>query len=133
MLAEPGEPYEDCTLSFTFTGTYELTLRSYGNLSITLLRQELTSCEATTCAFPSLEELLLAGEDFDGTIGGYVQYLNVDYTAAAHVTPGSPTWQGAFTRVSEQLARYMSYATDEEPGDASGNVNPQDFILTREE
>lgn len=132
LQAEAGEPYEDCTLSLTFSGTYELTLRSYGNLSITLSPQELTSYEGTTCAFPSVDELLLAGEEFDGTLGSHVQYLNVDYTPTVYVTPGSPTWQNAFTRVFEQLARFMSYETDEERGDASGNVNPQDFTLTLE-
>jgi hypothetical protein len=132
LQADAGAPYEDCTLSLTFTGTYELTLRSYGNLSIVLSPQELTSYEGTTCSFPNVDELLLTGKDFDGTMAGYVQFLNVDYSPTVYVTPGSPTWQGAFTRVFEQLARYMNYETDEERGDASGNVSPQDFILTLE-
>jgi hypothetical protein len=135
LLAKEGEPYEGCTLSLLFSGTYEVGLRSrYGGVRLSVSEQKLTSFEGTTCEFPATADLALSAEDADLRLNAYTQQgISIDYLPTLFAVPGPPVWQGNdFSRLFEQLPQFLSYLTATEAGSVSGYVGLQDLQLERD-
>jgi hypothetical protein len=130
--AEKGEPYAGCTLSLTFSGTYDLVLRSWGGLTLVTSEQALTSTEGTTCELPSLDEMALSADAFDLPLSGTTVSVNIDYQPTLLVTPGAPVWRDGFGQVFQVIPQYLGYETSEEIGNASGFLQPQELTLVRD-
>jgi hypothetical protein len=133
LQAAAGEPFEDCTLSLTFRGTYELLLRSYGSMTLVMSPAELISTDGTLCAFPTVEELAPSAEDLSVPLPQSSQSVSIDYQPTLYVEPGAPVWQYGFGQIFGILPQYLSYSTGEETGSASGSVSPQELMLLRSE
>lgn len=132
LETEEGLPFDGCTLSLTFSGTYELLMRAYGGIMLVMSEQTLTSTEGSSCTLPSVEELALSGDMFDLPLSAFSQSVNVDYQPTLWAKPGAPVWQGGFGHVFEVLPQYLGYTTETELGVSSGYVSPQELMLLKE-
>jgi hypothetical protein len=132
LRAEEGAPFDGCTLSLTFSGSYELLMRSYGGITLAISEQTLTSTEGTSCTLPSVEELALSDEAFDLPLSAFSQSVNIDYQPTLWADPAAPFWQSAFLHVFEVLPQYLGYTTDTETGVSSGYVSPQELTLLKD-
>lgn len=130
--AEEELPLDGCTISLTFSGSYDLALQQYGNISLELSERRLVSIAGTSCELPAVEQLAIANEDFDRPLSLTTQSVNIDYLPTLYVEPGEPTWRNAFSYLLDRLPLYLGYETETEIGYASGYVSPQEFSLTRD-
>lgn len=132
LATEEGEPLDGCTVSLTYSGTYQLLMRNYGGLTLAISDQTLTSTEGTTCELPTVEELALSGEDFELPLTGFSQQVNIDYEQTLWTKPGVPVWTGGFAHVFDVLPAALSYVTDTETGVSSGYMSPQELTLVKQ-
>jgi hypothetical protein len=135
LTSKVGEPYDGCTLSLTFEGTYRLSLRQqYGGLTLSVSDQTLTSFEGTTCEFPAVEDMALAAADFSVRLSAYGQQgMAINYLPLLYEEPGAPFWQNSnFTQIFQELGGFLSYTTLDEFGSMSGNTYPQDLMLEQQ-
>lgn len=135
LSTKADEPYDGCTLSLTFSGTYEVSVRQqYGGVRVALSERTLTSFEGTTCAFPAVKDLALSAEDFDMRLNAYTQQgLLIDYVPLLFTDPGAPVWQNSnFGQVFQQLPEFLGYETAEEVGSVSGYTNVQELNLVQQ-
>jgi hypothetical protein len=134
LESETAAPYDGCTLNLTYTGTWDISLRQqYGDLTLVISEQQLSSIEGTTCDFPTLGEMALSADDFKLTIPASTQSINIGYQPTLYTTPGAPEWFGSnFTRVFEQLGQYLAYETDTETGNVNGYIYTQDVIFNQQ-
>jgi hypothetical protein len=135
LSSKKGEPYDGCTVSLTFTGSYEVGVRpQYGGVTIAFSEQTLTSTEGTTCDSPSIDDMAISAEDFDMPLNAYTQQgVNINYLPLAYVEPGVPTWQNnQFGQLFQQLSQFLGYATTKEVGNVDGYLYPQDVTLERQ-
>jgi hypothetical protein len=132
LEAEEGMPFDGCTLSLTFSGTYDLLLRQYGSITLAVSEQKLTSSEGSSCTLPSVEELALSDEMFDLPLSAFSQQVNIDYQPTLWAEPGAPFWQSGFARIFDVLPQYLGYLTETERGTSSGYVSAQELTLLEE-
>lgn len=135
LSSKKDEPYDGCTVSLTFSGTYEVNLpQQYGGISVAFSEQTLTSVDGTTCAFPALKDMAISAKDFDVQLNAYLQPgVSINYLPTAYAEPGAPTWQSSqFGQIFQQLSQFLSYATTSESGNADGYLYPQDVTLERQ-
>ncbi len=135
LSSKKDAPYDGCTLSLTFSGTYEVSLRQgYGGVSVAFSEQTLTSVEGTTCKFPAVNDLAISAKDFDMTLNAYIQQgISINYLPTAYAEPGVPTWQNSqFGQLFQQLSQFLPYTTANESGNVDGYLYPQDVMLTRQ-
>jgi hypothetical protein len=135
LASQPLEPYDDCTLSLTFEGTYRLSLRQqYGGVTLSVSEQRLISLEGTTCEFPTIEQMMLSADDFDVRLNAFTQQgVSINYLPLLYTEPGAPLWQSSnFGQIFQELGGFLSYQTPDEVGNMSGSVYPQDLTLERQ-
>jgi hypothetical protein len=133
--SKTDEPYDGCTLSLTFKGTYEVGLRQqYGGVRLSISEQTLTSIKGTTCDFPAVADMALSADDFDVRLNAYTQQgISIDYLPTLFTEPGSPVWQNSnFGQIFQQLPEFLNYVTTTESGNVGGYTNIQDLTLTRQ-
>lgn len=135
LSTKKAEPYDGCTLSLTFSGTYEVTVRQqYGGPRLSLSERMLVDTAGTTCAFPTLPVMAISAEDFDLRLNAYTQQgLSIDYLPLLFAEPGLPVWQNSnFGQVFQQLPNFLGYETPKERGYVSGYANVQDLTLVKQ-
>jgi len=135
LSSKEDEPYDGCTLSLTFSGTYEVSPRQqYSGLRLTLSDRTLTSTEGTTCKLPAVADLALSSEDFDLRLNAYTQQgISIDYLPLLFAEPGPPVWENSnLGQAFQQLPNFLAYQTDQEVGYVNGYLNVQDLILIRQ-
>jgi len=133
LASAEGEPYDGCTLTFMFEGQYEVYFRrGYNGLVVAVSERELTSIEGDGCAFPTVEEMAISGEDVLMTLDGYVENVSINYLPLLHAEPGAPVWSNnSFGRFFDVLPQALRYSTDAESGYANGYVYTSDFQMER--
>jgi len=134
LETEAAGPYDQCTISLTFSGSYELILRQqYGGLMLAISDQVLDSSEGTTCALPKLADMAFSAVDFDGMLNAYTQGVSINYLPTLYSEPGAPSWSGSnFGQIFEQLLQFVSYRTTAEYGSAIGYLYPLELNLERQ-
>jgi len=135
LSTKKGEPYDGCTLSLTFSGTYEVSVnRQYGGVRVALSERTLSSTKGTTCAFPTVPFMALSAEDFDVRLNAYTQQsVSIDYLPLLFAEPGPAVWQNSnFGQVFQQLPSFLGYETAAELGYVNGYVNAQELTLVRQ-
>ncbi len=135
LSSKMGEPYDGCTISLTFSGTYEVSLRQqYSGVTVAFSEQTLTSTEGTTCDAPSIDDMAISSADFDLRLNAYTQQgVSINYLPAVYLEPGAPTWQNnQFGQLFQQFSQFLSYATTTEMGNVDGYLYPQDVTLQRQ-
>lgn len=135
LSTKEGEPYDGCTLSLTFSGSYELSLRApYGEVRLALSEQRLSSVKGTVCDYPAVEEMALSAEDFDLRLNTYTrQGVSIDYLPTLFTEPGAPLLENsALAQVFQQLPQFLSYAKPTESGSVAGYANVQDITFVRQ-
>ncbi len=135
LSTEPDAPYDGCTLSLTFSGTYQVSLRAqYGGVRLAISEQALTSIKGTACDFPAVEDMTLSADDFDQRVNAYTQQgISIDYLPTLFTDPTSPLWQNSnFAEIFRQLPSFLGYATPTESGNVNGYTNVQELILERQ-
>jgi hypothetical protein len=135
LSSKEGEPYDGCTLSLTFSGTYEVSVRQqYAGVRLSISERTLTSFEGTTCDFPATKELAISAEDFAMRLNAYTQQgISIDYVPTLFSVPGPPTWQNAnLAQIFQQLPQFLGYEDALESGSVNGYVNVQDLVFERQ-
>ena len=135
LITKEGEPYDGCTLSLTFSGSYGLSVRSpYGEIRLAISEQTLTSTKGTVCDFPTVEEMALSAADFDLRLNAYTrQGISIDYLPTLFAKPGAPTWQNSnLGQVFQQLPQFLAYVQPTESGNVAGYANVQELTFERE-
>lgn len=135
LSSKKGEPFDGCTVSLTFTGTYTVSLRQqYGSFTLLVSQQTLTSTDGTTCSSPSVDDMAISSPDFDQQLSGFAQPgASINYLPTTYAEPGPPVWQtNQLGQVFQQLAQFLSYATAKETGNVDGYLYPQDATLERQ-
>jgi hypothetical protein len=135
LSTKKGEPYDGCTVSLTFSGSYSLSVRSpYGEIRLAISEQTLTSTKGTVCDFPTVDEMALSAEDFDLRLNAYTrQGISIDYLPTLFAEPGSPLWQNSnFGQIFQQLPQFLAYLKTTEYGSVSGYTNVQELRLERQ-
>lgn len=135
LSTKKDEPYDGCTLSLTFSGTYEVSVRQrYAGVRLALSERTLTSTEGTTCAFPTLKFMALSAEDFDVRLNAYTQQgISIDYLPLLFSEPAAPLWQNSnFGQVFQELPGFLGYETADELGYVSGYSNVQELTLVQQ-
>ena len=135
LSAKKDEPFDGCTISLTFSGTYEVSLRQqYGGVTVAVSEQTLTSIDGTTCDFPAVKDMLISSVDFDLRLSAYTQQgASINYLPTLYVEPGAPTWQNSsFGQVFQQLSQFLAYTSATEAGNVDGFLYPQDLMLERQ-
>jgi hypothetical protein len=134
LATEADAPYHECTIAFTFSGTYELILRQqYGGMMLAISDQVLESAEGTTCVLPEVADMAFSADDFDTPLNAYTQGVSINYLPALYSEPGAPTWAGSsFGQIFEQLLQFLSYRTTTENGSVNGYLYPLELNLEQE-
>ncbi len=135
LSSEKDAPYDGCSVSLTFSGTYEVSLRQqYNGISLAFSEQTLTSAEGTTCTFPTVEDMAISAEDFDMPLNAYIQQgVAINYLPTAYAEPAAPLWQNnQFGQLFQQLSQFLAYETTDEQGTVDGYLYPQDVTLERQ-
>ena len=135
LSSKKKEPFDGCTVSLTFSGTYAVSLRpQYGGVTVAFSEQTLTSTDGTTCDSPSVDDMAFSSPDFDVRLNAYTQQgVSINYLPLVYVEPGTPTWQNnQFGQLFQQLSQFLSYATTKEMGSVDGYLYPQEVTLERQ-
>ncbi len=135
LKTEADAPYDGCTLSLTFSGTYQVSLRAqYGGVRLAISELTLTSIKGTACAFPAVEDMALSAKDFDVRLNAYTQQgISIDYLPTLFTDPGSPLWQNSnLAQIFQQFPSFLAYATPTETGSVNGYTNVQELLLERQ-
>ena len=136
LSTEADLPYDGCTLSLTFSGTYSLLIRQqYGGMMLAISEQTLSSFKGTTCDLPAVEEMDIANMDAmtpPVRLSAYTQNVSINYLPTLYADPGVPTWQNnQFGQLFQELPNFLSYVTADESGSVNGYVYPQDMNFER--
>jgi hypothetical protein len=135
LSTKKGEPYDGCTLSLTFSGTYDLSFRApYRDLRLGTSELSLSSFKGTSCDFPSVDEMALSAQDFDLRLNAYTrQGISIDYLPTLFAEPGMPLWQNSsFGQIFQQLPQFLAYLTTNESGGVSGYANLQELTFEQQ-
>lgn len=120
---EEAGPFDDCTIAFTFEGSWRHEPANYSGGTVHLSRLQLAGTEGSDCkAGPSLDSLRISDPEVaaERTLGPSTQYLNVDYLPTLSSTPGAPTWRTSLARdILYQVPQLLAY---EQPSQGGGGA-----------
>lgn len=135
LSSKKDEPYDGCTLSLTFSGTYDVTVRQqYSGLRLALSERALVDTKGTTCDFPTLPFMALSAVDADVRLNAYTQQsISIDYLPLLFAEPGPPVWRNSnFGQVFQELPSFLGYETTGELGIVNGYANVQEMTLVQQ-
>lgn len=125
------KPYHECTMVFSFTGTWRMEL----DRSLRLMTSPLSFAGApgSICAYPEPTELAVNQPGFMSPVPPALLALeDIDYEPTLQVPPAAPSWlNGFFTAAVRALPQLLAYNKLTELGSVGGTVDAPALKLVK--
>jgi hypothetical protein len=148
LQTSKGAPFQGCTLSLTFEGTWRYELGGFGNgQQLQIADVTLTSTKGSKCTYPALADMDINQEGFKLELGDGTYYPRIDYVPTLAIKPGAPAWSTEiFNGIVQQLGQLLGHTVPSQmddggagaagpvgdSGNAQGQFNATDVSLEKQ-